>query len=69
MTIRRVFGFTIDISKSVHANAERILDDEPKNVNKIQQQNFTFHNLCPPHIKLPVGLGALLGLGLKSCIE
>ena len=69
MTIRRVFGFTLDISKSVHANAERILDDEPKNINKIQQRNFTFHNLCPPQIKLPVGLGALLGLGLKFCIE
>jgi len=31
MTIRRVFGFTIDKSKSAHANAKRILDDEPKN--------------------------------------
>ena len=42
MTIKQVFGFTIDKSKSANANAERILDDEPNNVNKIQQQNFTF---------------------------
>ena len=69
MTVKRVFGFMIDKSISVNANTERILDDEPNNVNKIEQKNFTFHNKCPLHIKLPVGLGALLGLSLKFCIK
>lgn len=40
----------------------------PKNI-KMEQKNFTFHNKLSLYIKLPIGLGALLGIGPKSCIE
>ena len=56
-------------SCSEHVNAKCILDKEPKNVFKIQQKNFKFHNKCPTHMQLPIGIKSLLGLGLKFCIE
>jgi hypothetical protein len=68
-TIKRVFGFNVDKNKSAAINAERILDDEPQNVFKVFRTNLAFHNLCPAHIQLPVGTRALLGLGMKFCIE
>jgi hypothetical protein len=34
----------------------------------LQPLNLTYHNLCAPHIKLPLGTKQLLGLNLKFCL-
>ena len=57
VTIRRVFGFGIDIdySKSPYENAINIIKMEPKNVFRCSKTNAAFRDLFPTDIKLPAG--------------
>ena len=71
VTIRRVFGFGIDINynKSPYENAIEVILLEPKNIFRCNKTNSAFHNLFPSDIELPAGTKSLLGLGLKFCIK
>jgi hypothetical protein len=59
----------------IHANPNKSLQENFNNSIKLnpaptylQPLNLTYHNLCAPHIKLPLGTKQLLGLNLKFCL-
>ena len=67
-TSHRVFGFVADHTKSVRDNTRIILETMTPQQYYTRPGNMAFHNLCTT-ASPPAGTAALLGLGLKYCIE
>ena len=67
-TAHRVYGFLADPTKSVWENTKLRLGAMSPHAYYTRPANMAFHNLCTT-IQVPPGTAALLGLGLKYCIE
>ena len=67
-TSHRVYGFLADSTKSVGENTRILLEKMTPHEYYTRPGNMAFHNLCTT-AKPPPGTAALLGLGLKYCIE
>jgi hypothetical protein len=67
-TTHRVWGFLADPTKSAWENAKLRLGAMSPRACHARPANMAFHNLCAT-MQVPPGTAALLGLGLKRCIE
>ena len=66
--IKLNYGFMVNTNQTLQQNINRILLDMTKNQYFNKLSTMSYHNLCTTQ-QPPPGIGNLLGLGLKFCIQ